>query len=106
MNNDKKILNEIKNAIHLVTPDGKLFLYGSRVTGKIHEESDWDILILTQKKYSKETKWKLQHELFNLNLKYNTYIDFTLAEENEWNNNPAYYSLKLNLTQNNSIKAI
>jgi predicted nucleotidyltransferase len=106
MTNDKEILQEIKKTIELEIPDGKIFLFGSRVSGKVHDESDWDILILTQKKYSKEMRWKIQEELFSLNLKYNTYIDITLVQEYEWNNNPAYYSLKLDISMKKSIIAI
>ncbi len=106
MTSDKEILQEIKTAIHKEIPDAKIFLFGSRVNGNVHDESDWDILILTQKKYPKEMRWKIQDELFNLNLKYNTYIDITLVQEDEWNNGPAYYSLKLDISRKQSIVAL
>ena len=106
MTSDKEILQEIKKTIQQEIPDSKIFLFGSRVNGNVHEESDWDILIITKIKYPKEMSWKIQEELFNLNLQYNTYIDITLVQEDEWNNNPAYYSLKLDITRKKSIMAI
>jgi predicted nucleotidyltransferase len=103
MSGKKEILEEIKNAIQHEIPDAKVYLFGSRANGVAHEESDWDILILTQKKYSKETKWKIQDALFPLSLKLCAYIDIKLIQEEEWNNNPGYYSLKLDLSKHNSL---
>ncbi len=41
------ILNNISLQVHSVLPDAEVLLYGSRAGGDWHEESDWDILILT-----------------------------------------------------------
>ena len=103
MNSNNEILIEIKTAIQQEIPDAKIYLFGSRVNGDVHEESDWDILILTQKKYSKEMKWKIHDKLFPLSLKLSAYIDIKLIPEDEWNNNPGYYSLKLDLSKHNSL---
>ena len=103
MSSNNEILKEIKTAIQHEIPDAKIYLFGSRVNGNAHEESDWDILILTQNKYSKEIKWKIQDKLFPLSLKLSAYFDIKLIQEEEWNNNPGYYSLKLDLSKHNSL---
>ena len=103
MSSNTEILKEIKTAIQHEIPDAKIYLFGSRANGDVHEESDWDILILTQKKYPKETKWRIQDRLFPLSLKLSTYFDIKLIQEEEWNNNPGYYSLKLDLSKHNSL---
>ena len=103
MENQNEILNEIKVTVQQSLPDAKMFLFGSRASGKINEESDWDILILTKKKYPKTMRWKIQDSLFSLSVRLHTYIDITLAEETEWNKSPAYYSLKLNIAQHKSF---
>jgi len=36
----------IKSIIEKYDPNAKVYLYGSRATGKVHSESDWDVLIL------------------------------------------------------------
>ena len=103
MSSNEEILKEIKTTIQHEITDAKIYLFGSRVNGHAHEESDWDILILTQKKYSKETKWKIQDKLFPLSLKLSAYLDIKLIQEEEWNNNAGYYSLKLDLSKHNSV---
>ncbi len=50
MLNKAEILSKIKSLVEDEIPDAKVYLFGSRATGKVHEESDWDILILTSKK--------------------------------------------------------
>ena len=103
MNNQNEILNEIKTIVHQSVPGAKIFLFGSRASGKTNEESDWDILILAQKKYPKAMRWKIQDSLFPLSVKLHTYIDITLAKESEWNSGPEYYSLKLDIAQHKSL---
>ena len=103
MNNQSEILNEIKTIVCRHVPGAKIFLFGSRADGNPTEESDWDILILTHKKYSKEMRWKIQDSLFPLSVKLYSYIDITLADENEWSSNPAYYSLRLDIAKHKSL---
>ena len=103
MTGDKEILQEIKAAIIREIPDAKIFLFGSRVNGIVHEESDWDILILTKKKYSKEMRWKIQDNLFPLSIKLFAFMDVKLVQEEEWNHNPGYYSLKLDISKHKTL---
>ena len=77
MYNQDEILTKIKSVVLEEIPDAKVYLFGSRVTGKIHEESDWDILVLSEKKYPKSVK--------RLTTKY------------DWENHPGYYSLQLGI---------
>ena len=41
------MLQRIKQNVHEVDPQAEVWLYGSRARGTAHEESDWDILVLT-----------------------------------------------------------
>lgn len=45
----KEILATIKVIVTKEIPDSRVYLFGSRATEIVHEESDWDILILTEK---------------------------------------------------------
>ena len=38
--NKQDILSNIKSLVLEEIPDAKIYLFGSRVTGKVHEESD------------------------------------------------------------------
>lgn len=44
---EKAMLQLIKQNVHEVDPQAEVWLYGSRARGTAHEESDWDILVLT-----------------------------------------------------------
>ena len=103
MINQNKILSEIKKIVQQCVPDAKIILFGSRASGTPNEESDWDVLILTNKKYPKTMRWKIQDSLFPLSVKLHTYIDITLAEENEWKSNPGYYSLRTNIEAHKTL---
>jgi len=91
---EKEILATIKVIVTKEIPGSKVYLFGSRATGTAHEESDWDILILTKKKYPKSVKWLIHDNLFPLSLSIGSVFNFILATNDEWENHPAYYSLQ------------
>lgn len=62
MKSDETILQEIKQAIHLLVPDAKISLFGSRASGNSNEESDWDILVILDSKIS--VKKNMQFETY------------------------------------------
>lgn len=90
----KEILATIKVIVTKEIPDSRVYLFGSRATEIVHEESDWDILILTEKKYPKSVKWLIQDKLFPLSLSTGSVFNFILATNDEWENHPAYYSIQ------------
>src|ERR1700710_579873 len=97
MEANENILHRIKDAVNEITPDAKVILFGSSVTGNIHEESDWDILVLTKEKKEKKFKREIQNKLYPIGLLNNTFIHLTFTNEEEWDNGAAYYSLKMNV---------
>lgn len=44
---EKAMLQRIKQNVHEIDPQAEVWLYGSRARGTAHEESDWDVLVLT-----------------------------------------------------------
>jgi len=44
---EKTMLQRIKDNVHEIEPQAEVWLYGSRARGTAHEESDWDILVLS-----------------------------------------------------------
>jgi predicted nucleotidyltransferase len=97
MKTDQEILNEIKSTVQEIVPDAKVFLFGSRATGKSHEESDWDILILTKNKYPRSMKWIIFDKLLPLGNSISSMISVIMEQEDEWFNNAGYYALRLNV---------
>lgn len=89
-----EILSKIKSLVKDEIPDAKVYLFGSRATGKVHEESDWDILILTSGKVDKSLKKKVHYKLSSISLKINDFIDCTFVNQKDWNEAPSFYVLR------------
>ena len=94
MTEQKEILSQIKTAIQEVVPDAKVYLFGSRARGDWHDESDWDILVLTEKKYPKAVKWQIHDKLFPLSVTLGTIFQLIITTKEEWENHPGYYVLQ------------
>jgi predicted nucleotidyltransferase len=94
------ILSSIKTQIQTVVPGAKVLLFGSRAFGVPTDESDWDILILTKDKHPKATKWLIQDKLFPISMEFSTFINLLLVQEDEWETNAGYYSLRKNIGNN------
>lgn len=90
----QEILLKIKSAVLEEIPDAQLYLFGSRVTGKVHEESDWDILVITKAIANRELRKKIHYKLFPFNLKIDGIIEATIVNENDWIHDPSYYVLR------------
>jgi len=97
MYNQDEILTKIKSVVLEEIPDAKVYLFGSRVTGKIHEESDWDILVLSEKKYPKSVKRLIDEKLFPLSISVGSGFSFLITTKYDWENHPGYYSLQLGI---------
>jgi|SRR6185312_1551749 predicted nucleotidyltransferase len=100
MPDSSSILSAIKSEVLSIIPDSKVLLFGSRAYGVATEESDWDILILTKNTHPKTTKWLIQDKLFPISMKFSTFINLILVQEDEWETNAGYYSLRMNIGDN------
>lgn len=94
MDNQKEILSTIKSLVLEEIPDAKVYLFGSRVTGKLHEESDWDILVLTGDSVDRTLKKRLHDKLFPFNLTVQGFIQTIIVNEQMWYDSPNYYVLQ------------
>lgn len=90
----KDILTLIKTQVLSVLPDASVLLFGSRVTGNVHAESDWDILILTERHYAKSAKWAIHDKLFTISVTSKAFINILLVQKEEWITNARYYCLR------------
>lgn len=89
----EKILAQIKAAVQEVVPDARVYLFGSRARGDWHEESDWDILVLTDSSVDRPLKKQIRHKVFLISLLINDFIDCTVVNSKDWNEHPRYYTL-------------
>ncbi len=99
-NNSENITQEIKKAVHQLVPDAKISLFGSRAGENYTDESDWDILIISDAKIEMEQKSKIRNALYNITLQRGTYFDLVISHKNEWNHTGKYYSLQQTIGNN------
>jgi predicted nucleotidyltransferase len=87
------ILLFIKSRVLDIVPGASVSLFGSRAYGNPTPESDWDILVLTDQPVEPSVKKDIHSALFPLSVELSAFINTLVLEKNDWNNNPAYYSL-------------
>ncbi len=100
MKDSGNILKAIKRIIKEKDPSAKIYLYGSRVRGTAHSESDWDILILLNKKrITPEIEESITYPLYDLEFDTGGIISPMIYSENEWNTKykitPFYHNVML-----------
>jgi uncharacterized protein len=83
---DKKIiLSELKRKLEVQYADlvKKIVLFGSQANQNSNEYSDYDILILLDKDYTKNDENKILDICYDIDLKYNIIIDAHLLSTKE-----------------------
>jgi predicted nucleotidyltransferase len=85
--------------VQKIAPDARVMLFGSRAYGVPNEESDWDILILTKQPVNTAIKKKIHSILFPISVQIEAFINTLTVQEDDWLNNPSYYSLHQTVKQ-------
>jgi predicted nucleotidyltransferase len=86
MNDSSDILKEIKRIVLEQFPSAKIYLYGSRAKGVESKESDWDLLILlNKKKITADIERSITYPLYDLEFDTGELISPMVYSENEWN---------------------
>ena len=91
MVDDKRtqIISLIRDTIRASEPTAQIILYGSRARGDWHEDSDWDLLLLLDKKGKESDDFRhyvypiMQHG-FDLS----QYFSVHTYSKDEWRNGP------------------
>lgn len=68
MTKRENILKLVKNRIKEVDPDSRILLFGSRARGESRKDSDWDFLILSNRKVDRDFKNQIFDTLFEVEL--------------------------------------
>ena len=95
---NNKTFELIKAAVLNILPLAKVLLFGSRANGYATDESDWDILILTPDKPDVKLKNLVHDKLFPVSIEIASFINTLIINEEDWNNDPSYYSLHQSVT--------
>jgi predicted nucleotidyltransferase len=82
---DQNIMLNIKATIKAVDPSAEVLLFGSRVRGDFHSDSDWDVLIIVDKeKLTWEDEKMFRHKLYDLELEIAQPISIFVYSRIEW----------------------
>lgn len=57
---EREILRKIRDAVRSELPDATVIFYGSRARGDAEEDSDWDVLALTE-----TVDWRIENKVFS-----------------------------------------
>ncbi|MCK4921067.1 MAG: nucleotidyltransferase domain-containing protein [Bacteroidales bacterium] len=104
MNTSNNILLEIKKIVLESEPSAKIYLYGSRVRGTEHSESDWDLLILlNREKITPEIEESITYPLYDLEIDTGEIISPMVYSEKEWNTKYKITSFYHNVMQEGKL---
>jgi len=80
-----KLLQKIKKNLDHLISGGSVFLFGSRARGDSKDDSDWDILIITEN-INEEIKSNILKTLYDIELEENVIINPLILSRNAWEN--------------------
>jgi predicted nucleotidyltransferase len=81
---DRGILIKLKETVHLLLPTAKVLLYGSVARGTQDEESDYDVLILTDAPLSTKEEDAVTDAIYNLELEQGIVISTLFYTKDFW----------------------
>ena len=81
---EKTILSAIKESVQIIDPGARIILFGSRARGDSQDESDWDILIITDQVISRNYKTEVREGLYQLQLNLEIAINSLFRNRQEW----------------------
>lgn len=73
------VTSRVKETVKTFDPNAEVILFGSRARGDYSAESDWDFLILMQRKVDNELVSNIRDQVFDIELEMETCI-FCLVE--------------------------
>ena len=84
MTTHENILQDIKKAVLSVDAAADVLLFGSRARGDFNEESDWDVLILTNEEVKDSVRLAYIGALLPFEIKYAAAINLVIKNKVEW----------------------
>lgn len=81
---DKRLMLEVKDAVTRLVPDAEVVLYGSTARGRRHPDSDYDILILTDRKLSTAEEDELDGAVYDVELVNDVVLSLAIYSREQW----------------------
>ena len=89
----------IRNSISSIDPKAEVILYGSRARGDERNDSDWDILILTDYSINLQNERKFRDKLYDLELETGEPFSVFAYSKNDWQTKQRITPFFQNVTQ-------
>lgn len=74
----------VREAVKIVDKEARVILFGSRARGDSRPDSDWDFLILTRKKASRQLQDSIRELLYEIELNMEQAITSVIENEDTW----------------------
>jgi predicted nucleotidyltransferase len=81
---ERLLLQRCRQAVHDVDPDVEVILYGSRARGEGRPDSDYDLLILTERSADLEREDRFRRALYPIEMETGAVLTVILLSRVEW----------------------
>ncbi len=78
------LLKQVQTAIHALSPEAEIILYGSRAKGLSRADSDWDFLVLLPSAGNKVLEEQIKDCLYDIELETDTVLSSIIRSKQEW----------------------
>ena len=82
---NSRLLKKVRDKVHSIIPDAEIILYGSQSRSESSNESDWDFLILLDRKPDRQVVAELRDQLYELELENDIVLSSIIRSRHEWN---------------------
>ena len=82
---DSHIVIRILEVVRTIDPTAQVILFGSRARGDAKQDSDWDVLILTDTPVTIEIERLFRYKLFDLELETGEVFSTFIYNKKVWN---------------------
>ncbi len=83
---DKIMLLDLKGIIAQYDPQAEIVLYGSAARGQRQPDSDYDVLVITERKLSSQEERFLDRDVYALQLERGIVLSVMVYAKEQWNN--------------------
>lgn len=81
---DNELLQAVKTVVRTKDPNAQIILFGSQARGDYSEESDWDIMVVSDKISEKTYKDFIFDKLYDIELEFETIIQLFIFPKSRW----------------------
>ena len=82
---EKQMLREVKRAVLQRAPGAEVILYGSAARGERGPDSDYDVLVLVERRLSTREEDEIDGKVYDVQLVFGTIICAMFHSRDEWN---------------------